>query len=103
MINKNTSSWEQVYISSTYTASVTDQKDAAVGWWGPIIEVFQPSFTSPTNVLGFGNTQLMSINSSWVSSGMSVLTASQSSMFNDGYKFVEQFRTPNYTWGAKVV
>jgi hypothetical protein len=102
LVNKSTSAWNLVYTSPTYTASVSDQKDPGIGWWGPIIEVFQSSFTSATNVLGFHNTSLSAIDSSWNSSGMSFLYDTQSDMYNDGYGFTEQFRSPNYSWGAKV-
>ena len=88
--------------SSHYAANLTLQKTATRGFWGPIIETFQPSFTTTTNTMGFASTNLevRDASDNWSSTGL--LSTSQSTTRNDGVGFSMQFITANHTWGARV-
>jgi len=97
--NRVTNGWDLIY-RFDYDSTTAEQTSGFTGTWGPIVETFQNPYQN-TRWLGFLNTMLISrdANGQWGSWG--VLTASQSTIRNDGQGFSPLFLDPNYSFVVK--
>jgi hypothetical protein len=96
LLNRSTNSWDLVY-RYDYSATAQDQRSGWVGSWGPIVETFQDTYTG-TKELGSLNTMLIGRNDAGQWGNWSVLTASQTTVRNDGHGFTPVFVDPNYSY-----
>lgn len=102
LYNSETETYDQIY-TYTYTATLSDQRDSHYGSWGPIVETFQDTYESNTNIVGFYHTNLKSkttaySNSTW--GDWELLTSDVSTIRNDNLGFSVVFSDPNYTFGV---
>ena len=93
--NRAAGRWDLVY-SYEYNSTTTEQRSGWPGSWGPIVETFQNNYQN-TRWLGFLNTMLIVCNDAGKWGNWSALTASQSTIRNDGQGFSILFSDPNYS------
>lgn len=53
LLNPANNSWDFIW-SHDYQSSLSQQQCSQCGWWGPIVETFQPSYSN-MHVMGFAN------------------------------------------------
>lgn len=102
LYNSETETYDQIY-TYTYTATLSDQRDSHYGSWGPIVETFQDTYESNTNIIGFYHTHLKSKTTVYSNSTMGdweLLTSDVSTIRNDDLGFSVVFSDPNYTFGV---
>ena len=97
--NRGTNRWDLIY-QFDYSSTTTEQQEGWVGSWGPIVETSQDSYSN-TAPLGFLNAMLMARNGAGQWSNWGILTATQSTIRNDGQGFSPLFIDPNYTFVVK--
>jgi hypothetical protein len=94
--NRSANRWDLVY-RYDYDSTPAVQTSGWVGSWGPIVETFQDSY-SGTRWLGFLNTMLVARDASGAWGPWGLLTASQSTVRDDGHGFSPLFLDPNYSF-----
>src|SRR5439155_3619057 len=94
--NRSANRWDLIY-RYDYNSTPAEQVSGWVGSWGPIVETFQDSY-SGTNLMGSLNTMLIARDAAGTWGSWGVLTASQSSIRNDGHGFSPTFLDANYSF-----
>jgi hypothetical protein len=98
LMNIATGEWVSVYKSpNAYAATLQDQQTGFVGSWGPIVEVFQVSY-SGTKPMGAINTQIRIRDASGNWGAWENLTPAASYADGRGNGFTPFLVTPNSTW-----
>jgi hypothetical protein len=97
--NRAANRWDLTY-RHDYDSTTAEQTSGFVGSWGPIVETFQSNYAN-LRWIGFVNTMLIPRNAAGQWGNWAVLTASQSTIRNDGQGFSPLFLDANYSFVVK--
>jgi hypothetical protein len=97
VLNVASGTLEMVY-QRPYQATLATQQSGSVGFWGPIVETHEPSY-SGTGPMGCAVAK-MGINNNGGPFQWSNLVPPQASPRNDGFGFKTLFLNPEFSWSV---
>lgn len=101
LFNIFTNSWDLTY-SNNYGATLTDQKQSFVGYWGPVIETHEALnfICHGTNTMGFFQSQVSTTDGAGNPVDLNLLTPTNTKVFSLQGGIQMLFLNPNYDWAV---